>query len=728
MLSRKIPSVSALALACAFLLSSCGGEDVSLPINVSGRVVDGYIEGAIVCLDTSNNGKCDSGEISAQTGTDGGFTLTGVPANMLDTTQLVAEVPDSAKDADDAGKTLKEMGKPGFSLATPKGYAASGAIISPISSLVAQEVNAGQSLENAKKIVASALKADNGVTVDPNDLLGDFIASKATTLGKVAQTTALLIGEAQKQNATINLDDALKVVRTTLASIKDKATSPSEGILLGKDQITITISSETLPITSDVSGWAARYPDPQNAGAMLPPTGGEGAPSTNIYTVTNRAQLIDALANKKSPTYATSPANAAKEPKIVYIKGTIYGTDLGNGQFSDEAYYVKTGGSSCGKWNFDLYLKSFDSAYVANLTTQKAAGNTAAKDELDLIKAQGSARTSCANVQKNQIKFGIPSNTTVLGVGTDAKIVDGYFELNAPTNIIIRNIEFEAPQDRFMAWTPSDGATGNWNARYKAIQVVTGTRLWFDHLTLSDGAHPDSEEPIVFGKHIQRHDGLIDVEDGTDYVTVSYSVFKNHNKTFMIGSGDGKADKDRGKNHITFFGNLFENAQERSPRVRFGQVHIYNNYFRGSVDNKNYPLISRTLGGPAYFIGMGIEAMILSERNAFQYEGQGADEGIIVDNFKGYQFVDNGSFFNSKTLDPAVINQNAKAKYDKTKADHIATQTAANKAIEDWATHEYTNDIGWKPPYTYTAAATDQGIRAHVLKNAGSGKITIVAP
>lgn len=486
---------------------------------------------------------------------------------------------------------------------------------------------------------------------------------------------------------------------------------------------------ETLAAVTQVSGWAAQYPDPNNASAVLPPTGGEGAPASNIYVVSTRAQLIDALANKNSPTYASSPTEAAKEPKIVYIKGAIYGTDLGNGTFATESTYTAAN-STCAKWDFNLYLKSFDTAYMADLAIKVAAGDTAAIAENTKIKAQGSARTNCANVQKAQIKFGIPSNTTVLGIGTDAKIVDGYFEINAKTNIVIRNIEFEAPQDRFMAWSPNDGPTGNWNARYKAIQVVTGTRLWFDHLTLSDGAHPDSAEPVIFGKHIIRHDGLIDVEDGTDYVTVSYNIFKNHDKTFMIGSGDGKGDRDRGKNHITFFSNMFDNSQERSPRVRFGQVHVYNNFFRAKVDDANYPVISRTLGGGHYFIGMGIESMILSERNAFQYDGQGADEGIIVDNFKGYQFVDVGSWFNGKALDSAVINADAKAKYDKTKAAEIAAAAAATppRAVEDWATHEYTNEIGWKPPYAYETAKTDAGIRKHVLDNAGAGKLSITAP
>lgn len=495
----------------------------------------------------------------------------------------------------------------------------------------------------------------------------------------------------------------------------------------GSNADATTTPSTPLAVVDTVSGWAAQSPDPNSTVSLLPATGGDGAPSSNIYVVSTRSQLRDALANKNSPTYATNPTAAAKEAKIIYVKGTIYGTDLGNGQYATEATY-KAANTTCGKWDFDLYVKSFDAAYVADLQTKANAGDTTASATLTKVKAQGSARTNCANVQKAQIQFGVPSNTTILGVGSDAKIIDGYLELNAPSNVIVRNLEIQAVQDWFTAWTPSDGATGNWNARYKGITVVTGTRLWFDHLTLSDGSHLDSQEPVIFGKHVQRHDGLLDMEDGTDYVTISYSIFRNHDKTIMIGSGDGKAAKDRGKNHITFFGNLFDSSQERSPRVRFGQVHVFNNYFRGTVTDADYPMLSRALNGGHYFIGMGIESMILSEANSFEYTGTGADENIIIDNFKGYQFKDNGSWFNGSALAPATINAVAKARYDATKASAVAAAQSAGTAVEDWATHEFTNDLGWQPPYTYTLAKSDAALKAHVLANAGAGKMTVVAP
>lgn len=133
--------------------------------------------------------------------------------------------------------------------------------------------------------------------------------------------------------------------------------------------------------------------------------------------------------------------------------------------------------------------------------------------------------------------------------------------------------------------------------------------VWIDHCTFTDGDHPDSKEQVLFGKHIQRHDGLLDIEDSADYLTISYNVFEEHDKTTIIGSGDS----DEGEYRITFEGNLWSNLTQRAPRVRFGQVHLVNNYHRGTTD-ADYPIL--------YSIGMGFASSILSEGNVLISKGR----------------------------------------------------------------------------------------------------------
>lgn len=480
------------------------------------------------------------------------------------------------------------------------------------------------------------------------------------------------------------------------SSDNDNSSAAADGSSASSSTAASSSSSATsLSVSASVTGWAS---------AGNGTTGGANAPASNIYVVHNRAELNAALANKNSASYASNSSAAAAEPKLIYIVGTIWGTDLGNGKFADEAYY-KSLSSTAAKWDFDLYIKSVDQSYKPTA------------DEATAIKALGSARTTFANIQKAQIQFVIPSNTTILGVGSDAKIIDGYFSINATSNIIIRNLEFQAPQDLAPAYTNTVGKE-EWNARYKAISVVTGKQLWFDHCTFSDGAHFDSKEIRTINgvtKEVMRHDGLLDIEDSSDFITVSYSIFKNHDKTNMVGgSGDGNAKKERGLNHMTFSNNIWQDSVQRAPRARFGQIHLYNNYYTGNTDATSY--------GMSYYIGMGAESSILSENNVFDITGSQASAARVISNLNGYQFKDNGSWYNGKPAS-AELEAAAKAALE---ARWDAASSAATKSGFNIAA--YTNELGWKPGYSYTLGSSAQQVRDHNVANAGAGKLPLSAP
>jgi pectate lyase len=452
--------------------------------------------------------------------------------------------------------------------------------------------------------------------------------------------------------------------------------------------------------TTFVSGWAS-----QGEGT----TGGASAPASNIYVVRNRAELNAALANVNSPTYATNPSAAKLEPKIIHMVGTIYGTDLGDGKLADEAYY-KSLNATAAKWDWNLYLQSLDTAYMTALNAKVAQGDPAAIAMRARISALSSARGTLRRLQKAQIQLVIPSNTTILGVANDAKLVDGYFSINATKNIIIRNLELQAPQDLTPDWNGKE-----WNANFKAISVVTGKQLWIDHCTLSDGAHFDAAEVATINgltREVQRHDGLIDIEDSSDYVTISYTIFKNHDKTNMVGgSGDQNGAKERDYNHLTFSNDIWENSVQRAPRARFGRIHVYNNYYKGDTAAKDYPL--------SYFIGMGAESKILSESNAFEISGPNANASKVVANLNGYQFKDVGSWINGVPAS-AEIEAAAQAALE---ANWTKARAAADKS--GFTIGAYTNVLGWSPTYSYHPGASFEAVKTHDLIFAGSGKLAI---
>ena len=65
-------SLSALSLLTAMLIAACGGGGTtSSPTTLAGKVIDGYITGATVCLDVNSNNTCDAGEPTARRGVPG---------------------------------------------------------------------------------------------------------------------------------------------------------------------------------------------------------------------------------------------------------------------------------------------------------------------------------------------------------------------------------------------------------------------------------------------------------------------------------------------------------------------------------------------------------------------------------------------------------------------------------------------------------------------------------
>ena len=63
---------------------------------------------------------------------------------------------------------------------------------------------------------------------------------------------------------------------------------------------------------------------------------------------------------------------------------------------------------------------------------------------------------------------------------------------------MVRDLELEAPVDHFPSWDPWGGDDGSWNARFDALSIVTGSNIWIDHCTFTDGRFPNSEAPEGF--------------------------------------------------------------------------------------------------------------------------------------------------------------------------------------------------------------------------------------
>ncbi|SDR00651.1 pectate lyase family protein [Thermostaphylospora chromogena] len=402
------------------------------------------------------------------------------------------------------------------------------------------------------------------------------------------------------------------------------------------------IGRQTLPPND---GWAA-----EGSGT----TGGSAAPASNVHVVSTRAELVAALA---------SPG-----PRIIYVRGTIDGnTDDDGNPLTCEDYAV------------DGYtLEGYLAAYDPEVWGRDREPEGPMED----------ARAASAARQSAHIKLKVPGDTTIAGLGGKATIKGLNLHIDQVDNVIVRNITFEDAADCFPQWDPTDGPDGNWNSLYDNISVTGSTHVWIDHNTFTDGDNPDSAQPIYFGRPYQVHDGQVDITNGSDFVTVSWNEFVGHDKTMLIGSTNNPAT-DRGKLSVTVHHNRFSNTLQRLPRVRFGKVHVYNNYYE-IPDPETFE----------YALGVGVESQIFAERNHFHL-GRGVSPASLLYDWGG----------TALTARDNLVQQHGGPK----PVDLIAVYNAVHDP-------DLGTDAGWTPTL-HTRIDPAARVRHLVTRNAGSGKL-----
>ena len=332
-------------------------------------------------------------------------------------------------------------------------------------------------------------------------------------------------------------------------------------------------------------------------------TGGAAAVQDNMFRVTNKQEFIAALGDRKNT-----------EPRILMIYGTIdFDTDADGKRLTMNDYMAEG-------YDFQQYLET---------QASQSAASKGLKEEQETKRKQ-----SQKNQEKN-ITVHVPANTSIIGI-ENAKLKGVDFVLNAD-NIIIRNIMFESPYDYFPSWDPNDGSEGNWNSQYDSITISGGTHIWIDHCHFEDRQQPTE---TYFNREYEHRDGLLDITNQADHITISYNVFERHNKAILIGNSDSKT-ADEGKLNVTLHHNYFHNLVQRAPRVRFGKVHVYNNYYQSDDESGAYRY--------AYSLGVGKNSKIYFENNVAEIEGRTYKDFVKV--FGGTAITAINNIFNGEKID-----------------------------------------------------------------------------
>lgn len=215
----------------------------------------------------------------------------------------------------------------------------------------------------------------------------------------------------------------------------------------------------------------------------------------------------------------------------------------------------------------------------------------------------------------------VQSDKTIIGQ-KGSKLTGVGLYMKGVKNVIVRNLAIAKVEE-------SNG---------DAIGIESSTNVWVDHVDLSSDLNSGKD----------YYDGLLDITRGADYITVSNSYIHDHFKASLIGHVDTQTS-DKGKLHVTYANNHWANVNSRNPSVRYGTVHIYNNFYD-------------KLGSTGVNTRMGAQVRVEST----VFENSGGKKVILTADSKedGYATVSDVSYGGGENTAPKGDFGSSKVPYD----------------------------------------------------------------
>ena len=192
-------------------------------------------------------------------------------------------------------------------------------------------------------------------------------------------------------------------------------------------------------------------------------------------------------------------------------------------------------------------------------TTGGAGGATVTVTSLSALQTEA-AKTATETIRVNGLFSGsgevsVASNKTIIGVGANSGLTGIGLKVKNGFNVIIQNLNI----------SKVTAASGDGDA----VHIEHADHIWVDHNNLFSDMNN--------GKDF--YDGLVDISHAGDFVTVSWNRIHDHFKVSLVGHSDSNASEDTGHLHVTYHHNSFTNFDSRTPSLRFGTGHVFNNTF-----------------------------------------------------------------------------------------------------------------------------------------------------
>ena len=162
------------------------------------------------------------------------------------------------------------------------------------------------------------------------------------------------------------------------------------------------------------------------------------------------------------------------------------------------------------------------------------------------------------------------NDVTIIGRTESAGFEGVGLELShGASNIIIRNLEM-----RYVPQTNGSGDLISMDGRDGAV-----TNVWIDHNELYNSLEAPEEAGCGLDENCNKdyYDELVSGRGAVQNVTISYNYMHDSWKTSLWGSSDDP-EEDAGRT-ITFHHNYWHNVNSRLPLFRYGEGHVFNNYY-----------------------------------------------------------------------------------------------------------------------------------------------------
>jgi pectate lyase len=259
-----------------------------------------------------------------------------------------------------------------------------------------------------------------------------------------------------------------------------------------------------------------------------------------------------------------TPSTQASSPTLNAISGTggSIGTPVGFGR-------ATTGGTG------GAVVTAHTGAEINAALCARATKTTPLIIRVDgtINVANTTRATGSCDTTATEIQFKGISNVTLVGVANRGVLDQIGIHLRNTSNIILQNLHIENVKK---SGSPiSNGGD--------AIGMESGVNnVWVDHNTLE-----------ASGGEAQGFDSLLDMKSGVMNITVSYNHYLNSSRGGLIGF----TDSDAANTNITFHHNWYDNLQQRTPLLRHGLVHTYNNYWFNVSNSDMIHGINSRMGG-----------------------------------------------------------------------------------------------------------------------------------